>query len=79
MDLFCCRGKDYLVVINYLTDFFEVAELPNTLASAVVNATKQQFARHDCPHGWWAPVHVQGVPVFCESLGVSAHCVIPLQ
>ncbi|KAL5489015.1 hypothetical protein EMCRGX_G018055 [Ephydatia muelleri] len=63
MDLFCCRGKDYLVVINYLTDFFEVAELPNTLASAVVNATKQQFARHDCPHGWWAPVHVQGVPV----------------
>ena len=60
MDLFCCRGKDYLVVVDYLMDFFEVAELPNTLASAVVNATKQQFARHGVP----MIVHTDGGPQF---------------
>ena len=60
LDLFCCKGKDYLVVVDYLTDFFEVAELPNTLASAVVNATKQQFARHGVP----MIVHTDGGPQF---------------
>ena len=60
MDLFYCKGKDYLVVVDYLTDFFEVAELPNTLASAVVNTTKQQFARHGVP----MIVHMDGGPQF---------------
>ena len=56
----CSVAKDYLVVVDYLTDFFEVAELPNTLASAVVNATKQQFARHGVP----MIVHTVGGPQF---------------
>ena len=41
MDLFQGNVKDYLVVVDYLTDFFEVAELSNALASAVVNVAKQ--------------------------------------
>lgn len=43
------RGKITWWLVDYLTDFFEVAELSNTLASAVVNAAKQQFARHGIP------------------------------
>ena len=60
MDLFQCKGKDYLAVVDYLTDFFEVAELSNTLTSAVVNAEKQQFARHGIP----IIVHTDGGPQF---------------
>ena len=60
MDLCQCTGKDYLVVVDYLTDFFKVAELSYTLASAVVNAAKQQFARHGIP----IIVHTDGGPQF---------------
>jgi len=28
MDLLKCKGKDYLVIVDYLTDFFEISELP---------------------------------------------------
>ena len=46
MDLFAVKGKEYLIIVDYLTDFFEVAELSNTMAATVVRATKQQLARH---------------------------------
>ena len=49
MDLFTCKGKDYLIVVDYLTDFLEVSELPNTVAATVVHLAKQQFARHGIP------------------------------
>ena len=43
MDLFHCRGKDFLIMVDYLTDFFEITELLVTV-SVVVQACKQQFA-----------------------------------
>ena len=49
MDLFRVKGKDYLIVVDYLTDFFELSELPDLSASSVVQAAKQQFARHGIP------------------------------
>ena len=49
MDLFKCKGKEFLIMVDYLTDFFEVSELPNTLASTIVEATKREFARHGIP------------------------------
>ena len=56
MDLFKCKGKEFLIVVDYLTDFFEVSELPNTLASTIVEATKREFARHGIP----VVVHTDG-------------------
>ena len=49
MDLFRCRGKDFLIIVDYLTDFFEIAELVEVTASVVVQACKQQFAHHGIP------------------------------
>ena len=60
MDLFKCKGKEFLIVVDYLTDFFEVSELPNTLASTIVEATKREFARHGIP----VVVHTDGGPQF---------------
>ena len=60
MDLFTCKGKDYLIVVDYLTDFLEVSELPNTVAATVVHSAKQHFARHGIP----MIVHSDGGPQF---------------
>ena len=60
MDLFKCKGKEFLIVVDYLTDFFEVSEQPNTLASTIVEATKREFARHGIP----VVVHTDGGPQF---------------
>ena len=60
MDLFTVKGKEYLLIVDYLTDFFEVSELPDTTAAMVVHATKQQFARHGIP----VLVHTDGGPQF---------------
>lgn len=48
-DLFTLRNKDYLIVADYNTKFFEISELPNTLASTVIAHTKNIFARFGIP------------------------------
>ena len=49
MDLFKCRGKDYLVIVDYLTDFFEISQLSDTTSATAIEATKKEFARHGVP------------------------------
>ena len=48
-DLFYLRNKDYLIIADYNTKFFEISELPNTLATTVVSHTKNVFARFGIP------------------------------
>ena len=50
MDLFHSKGEDYFIMV---TDFFEV---PQTTTVAVINACKEQFARHGIPE----VVHTDG-------------------
>ena len=63
MDLFQCKGRDYLILVDYLTDFFEVSNLSNTLAITVVQAAKRQFSRHGIP----LVVQTDGGPQFMSS------------
>ncbi|KAL5479357.1 hypothetical protein EMCRGX_G022870 [Ephydatia muelleri] len=49
MDLFHCRGKDFLIIVDYLTDFFELTELLEVTALSGSPSSKQQFARHGIP------------------------------
>jgi hypothetical protein len=48
-DLFQLKNKDYLIVVDYTSKYFEVSALPNTLASTVVQHTKSTFARFGIP------------------------------
>ncbi|KAE8276916.1 Retrovirus-related Pol polyprotein [Larimichthys crocea] len=48
-DLFHCNGKDYLLVIDYYSNFPEIALLSNTTASTVIGHVKSIFARHGIP------------------------------
>lgn len=50
MDLFHFKGKDYLVVINYYSNYPEMALLTNASAACVITHVKSIFARHGIPH-----------------------------
>ena len=64
VDLCHCKGKDYLIMVDY---FFEIGELPCTLASAVIQTLKQHFAQHGVP----LIVHSDGGPQFTTKLSRS--------
>ena len=50
-DLFVCLNKLYLIVIDYTSKYFELAQLPNLSASShsVITHMRIIFAQHDIP------------------------------
>ena len=48
-DLFTLDGKNYLISVDYHSDYWELDFLTNTTSKAVVEATKVQFARYGIP------------------------------
>ena len=48
-DLFQLNGKDYLLVIDYYSNYPEIALLSNTSTSTIINHMKSMFARHGIP------------------------------
>lgn len=49
MDLFVWEGSDYLVIVDYHSNFPEVSKLANTRSETVVTHIKCVFARHGIP------------------------------
>ena len=48
-DLFMLNNQNYLVTIDYFSDYWELDILPDTTSETVVNCTKAQFARFGIP------------------------------
>uniref|UniRef100_A0A8C6KCM5 Gypsy retrotransposon integrase-like protein 1 n=1 Tax=Nothobranchius furzeri TaxID=105023 RepID=A0A8C6KCM5_NOTFU len=48
-DRFTWRGRDYLVVVDYYSRYFEVERLFSTTAGSVIKKLKAIFARHGIP------------------------------
>ena len=48
-DLFECDGVDYVVLVDYYSDFFEIDRLSDKRSNEVVRKLKAHFARHGCP------------------------------
>ncbi|KAL1264137.1 hypothetical protein QQF64_004492 [Cirrhinus molitorella] len=48
-DLFTLDGKNYLLVIDYLSNYPEIALLTNTSSACVITHIKSIFARHGIP------------------------------
>ena len=48
-DLFELNGSNYLLVVDYLSAFVEIAKLNNTSSASIVNNLKSMFARHGIP------------------------------
>lgn len=49
VDLFTISGWTYLVTVDYLSHFYEVDYLPETLSDTVITKLKSHFARHGIP------------------------------
>ncbi|XP_062610719.1 uncharacterized protein K02A2.6-like [Saccostrea cucullata] len=49
IDIFTLKTEDYLVTVDFYSDFFELDLLPDTTAATVINCLKQHFARHGTP------------------------------
>ena len=49
LDLFELDGKDYLVMVDHYSDYFELDTLRSTTARAVLRTIKRNFARHGIP------------------------------
>ncbi|CAH8629063.1 unnamed protein product [Dicrocoelium dendriticum] len=49
VDLFWDNGKDYLLTVDYYSDYFEIDLLTTTTTEAVINKLRCQFARHGIP------------------------------
>ena len=48
-DLFELHGKNYLVLVDYYSNFAEVEHLTSTTSEQVITKCKSQFARHGIP------------------------------
>ena len=48
-DIFTIDGKNYLVTIDYCSNFWEVDRLPNTKASTTILKLKSHFACYGIP------------------------------
>ena len=44
-DLFILHGKSYIALVDYFSDFIEVAELPDKTSSSVIQFLKEQYSR----------------------------------
>lgn len=50
MDIFTHRKKDYLILVDYFSDFFEYEPLPDLESRSVIEACGKTFSRHGAPH-----------------------------
>lgn len=48
-DLFTLNGKDYLVVVDYYSQFIELRSMTTTTSNAVITQMKEIFSRHGTP------------------------------
>ena len=49
IDLFVYDSVNYVVLVDYFSDFWEVAMLNNTMSTSIIDFCKQQFSRHGIP------------------------------
>jgi predicted Fe-S protein YdhL (DUF1289 family) len=49
VDLFAHAGKQYLVMVDYYSDYFEIEQLATVSAAAIINRMRSQFSRHGIP------------------------------
>ena len=48
-DLFSLQGRNYLLTVDYFSNFFEIDFLPDTTSEYVISKIKHHFARHGIP------------------------------
>ena len=48
-DLFTLNERNYLITVDYYSNYWEIDRLDDTTAKTIINKTKAHFARHGIP------------------------------
>ena len=48
-DMFMLDQENFLIIVDYFSDFWELDKLPDTLSSTVITRTKHHFRQHGIP------------------------------
>lgn len=68
LDPFQHSGKDYLLLVNHYSDFWEIDIHPDLSGDTIINHCKAQFARYSQPK--WVISDQPPVSAFCCELGI---------
>jgi len=49
LDMFTLQKKEYIVLVDYYSDFVKVQELGDTTSPTIIQFLKEQFSRHGIP------------------------------
>ena len=49
-DLFSFDNKEWFIIVDYWSDYFELNQLSSTNSSSLIKSLKNQFARHGIPN-----------------------------
>ena len=63
-DLFTVAHTDYLVTVDYYSNYWELDSVLDTTSQTGIECTKAHFVRHgipDCSHGQWTTVHFKSM------------------
>ena len=69
VDIFTFRNHDYLVTVDYLSNYFEIDRLPSKRAKDIIYCVRQHFARHGIP----AVVFTDNSPFNCAEFKQFAY------
>ena len=46
-DLFTFKGREYLIVVDYISQYPEIARIPSTTSQGIILALKKVFSQHE--------------------------------
>ena len=69
-DLYTIDGNDYLIVVDYFSNFWQIAHLTDKKASTVIRKLKCHFARQGFPE---VVISNNGPQLACEHFTISAN------
>lgn len=61
-DLFTLNRENFLITVDYFSEYWEIDQLPDILSSTVIAKTKEHFARYGIPE----TVISDNGPQFCS-------------
>jgi len=80
-DIFTIKGRNYLVTVDYFSQFFEVDYLQDTLSETVIHKLKNNFARHGIPEKLISDNGPQYISYdfkkFCRTYGIQHETISP--
>lgn len=71
IDLYTIDGQDYLIMVDYFSNFWDIDHLQDTKVSTVMKKLKCHFGRH-CNKWQWSTICLWEIQQLCQRTGFWA-------